>query len=187
MHKELTEDEKRVREELAKVFPQLKINANKVCGSAAWKWADDLLQLSVEMFLEKATDYQIKVINDGKLEHFITYVMNFQLKRGKTTRWFHTHRKFLDSTRELFVGTYDYDNDPEFPEPFDDEVSILQRCVDEQIAELNPFDKMLIHEKIYNGASFKEMAEKYNINYNSLSEGLKQTLNEIKKTCQHLR
>ena len=48
-------------------------------------------------------------------------------------------------------------------------------------------DKMLIHEKIYNGASFKEMAEKYNINYNSLSQGLKVTLNEIKKTCQHLR
>ena len=58
--KKLTEDEKRVREELAKIFPQLKINADKVCGSAASKWSDDLLQLSIEMFLEKDTEYQIK-------------------------------------------------------------------------------------------------------------------------------
>ena len=46
---------------------------------------------------------------------------------------------------------------------------------------------MLIQERIYQGATFKEMAAKYNINYNSLSQGLKETLKEIKKTCQHLR
>ena len=172
---------------ITKIFPQLQINAEKVCGAGTLKWADDLLQLSMEMFLEKPLDVQYDACLNNRAENFCTYIMNFQLKRGKTTRFFHTHRKFLGSTRELFVGTYDYDNDPEFPQPFDDEVSMVQRCVDEQLAELNPFDKMLIQERIYQGATFKEMAAKYNINYNSLSQGLKETLKQIKKTCQHLR
>ncbi len=185
----MTDKEKKayVDKHITKIFPQLQINAQKTCGAGSNKWADDLLQLSMEMFLEKDLEVQYDSCINNKAENFITFIMAFQLKRGTTTRFYHTHRKFLGTTRELFVGTYDYDNDPEFPEPFDDEVSILQRCVDKQIAQLNPFDKMLIHEKIYNGASFKEMAEKYNINYNSLSQGLKVTLNEIKKTCQHLR
>lgn len=185
----MTDKEKKayVDKHLTKIFPQLQINAEKVCGAGTLKWGDDLLQLSIVMFLDKELEVQYDACVNNKAEHFITFIMNFQLKRGQTTRFWHTHRKFLGSTRELFVGTYDYDNDPEFPQPFDDEVSMLQRCVDEQIAELNPFDKMLIQERIYHGASFKEIGKKYNINYNSLSLGLKQTLKKIKQTCQHLQ
>lgn len=185
----MTDKEKKayVDKHLTKIFPQLQINAEKVCGAGTLKWGDDLLQLSIVMFLDKELEVQYDAYVNNKAEHFITFIMNFQLKRGQTTRFWHTHRKFLGSTRELFVGTYDYDNDPEFPQPFDDEVSMLQRCVDKQIAELNPFDKMLIQERIYHGASFKEIGKKYNINYNSLSLGLKQTLKKIKQTCQHLQ
>ena len=182
----LTDDEKRVRVELTKVFPQLKINADKVCGQGAVKWADDLLQLSVEMFLEKKIDYQIKIINDGKLENFITYVMNFQLKRGRTTRFFHTHRKFLGTTRELFNGTFDYKQDESFPEPFEEEISELQMCIDAQVEDLNPFQKMLIKEKVYYGNSFVDISNKYDIPYAALQQGLKKTLKNIKELCQHL-
>jgi len=184
--KKLTEDEKRVRKELAKVFPQLKINAVKVCGAGASKWSDDLLQLSVEIFLEKETDYQIKVIEDGKLENWVTFVMNFQLKRGKTTRMWHTHRKFIGSTRELFNGTYDYKQNEMFPEPFADEISDLQLCIDKQVEDLNPFQKMLIQEKVYYGNSFVDISKKYDIPYTSLQQGLKRTLRNIKELCKHL-
>ena len=184
--KKLTEDEKRVREELAKIFPQLKINADKVCGSAASKWSGDLLQLSIEMFLEKDTEYQIKIIDDGKLENFITYVMNFQLKRGNTTRFYHTHRKFIGKTRELFNGTYDYKQDNSLVKPFEDEISELQMCIDKQVEKLNPFQKMLIQEKVYHGISFVEISEKYDIPYSSLQTGLKKTLKNIKELCKHL-
>jgi DNA-directed RNA polymerase specialized sigma24 family protein len=182
----LTEDEKRVRTELSKVFPQLQINARKVCGQGFDKWGDDLLQLSVEIYLEKPLDYQIKVIDDGKLENFITYTMNFQLKRGKTTRFWHTHRKFLNSTRELFVGTYDYKN-PGLTEPFEDEISDLQECINKQMSKLDPFEKMLLTEKIQWGSKYTDIAKKYNIPYGQLQQGLKKTLNKIKEICQHLR
>jgi len=183
----LTDDEKRVREELTKVFPQLVINAQKVCGQGYSKWGDDLLQLCLEIYLEKPLDYQIKVIDDGKLENFITYTMNFQLKRGKTTRFWHTHRKFVNSTRELFVGSYEYDNDPNYPQPFEDEVSELEDCVNKFINTLNPFQKMLVREKVQNGVRLTDLSEKYNIPYSSLQTGLRRTLKKIKEQCQHLK
>ena len=184
--KKLTDDERRVREELTIVFPQLQINAQKVCGAAYQRWGDDLLQLSVEMFLEKPIEDQIKTIENKKLENFITYIMNFQLKRGQTTRFWHTHRKFIGSTRELFNGTYDYKQNEMFPEPFADEISELQLCIDKQVEDLNPFQKMLIQEKVYYGNSFVDIAKKYEIPYSSLQQGLKKTLKNIKELCQHL-
>ena len=182
----LTEEEKRVREELTKVFPQLKINCRNVCGQGYDKWGDDLLQLSIEIFLEKPIEDQIKTIENNKLENFITYIMNFQLKIGKTSRFWHTHRKFSNSTRELFVGTYDYKNQS-LKEPFEDEVSELQDCINKHIAKLDPFEKMLIQEKVQWGSKFTDMAEKYNIPYGSLQSGLKKTLKKIREQCQHLR
>ena len=184
--KELTKEEIRVREELTKVFPQLQINARNVCGQGYDKWGDDLLQLCVEIYLEKPLDYQIKVIDDNKLENFITYTMNFQLKRGKTTRFWHTHRKFVGNTRELFVGTYDY-NYNGMKEPFEDELSDLQECINKQMSKLDPFEKMLLIEKIQWGSKYTEIAKKYDIPYNQLQHGLKKTLKKIKETCQHLR
>lgn len=184
--KELTKEEIRVREELTKVFPQLKINCKKVCGQGFDKWGDDLLQLSIEMFLEKPIEDQIETVDKGKLENFITYIMNFQLKRGKTTRFWHTHRKFVGNTRELFVGTYDY-NYNGMKEPFEDELSDLQECINKQMSKLDPFEKMLLTEKIQWGSKYTEIAKKYDIPYNQLQHGLKKTLKKIKEICQHLR
>ena len=185
--KKLSEDEKRVRKELAKVFPQLQINSRKVCGQAYDKWGHDLLSLSIEMFLEKPIEDQITTIDNNKLEHFITYIMNFQLKRGKTTRFWHTHRKFVGNTRELFNGTYDYKQDDMFPKPFEDEITELQQCINKHISTLNPFEKMLIKQKIELGVRLTEIADQYDIPYSSLQTGLRRTLKKIKEQCQHLR
>jgi hypothetical protein len=53
--------------------------------------------------------------------------------------------------------------------------------------DLNPYEKMLIQERVYWGSKFTDIAKKYNIPYTSLSTGLKTTLKKIKQKCQHLR
>ena len=187
MHNKLTKDEEFVREELTKVFPQLKINADKVCGWGSSKWSDDLLQLSLEMFLEKPLKQQLYTIEIGKLEHFLTAIMNAQLKLGTSTRFYHQHRKFITSTREYNLN-YTYEepsNDLE--KPFDDEPDECMECVRREINKLNPFQKMVIKEKIEYGYRYTEIAEKYNIPYNQLQSELKLVLKEINQTCKHLR
>ncbi len=123
----MTDKEKKafVDKHITKIFTQLQVNMQKICGAAASKWQDDLLQLSVEFFLNKDLDVQYESCTNNKAENFITYIANFQLK-SSTSRFWHKHRKFVGNTRELFVGSYDYKQDDMFPKPFEDEVSELQ-------------------------------------------------------------
>jgi len=183
----MTDKEKKkfVDEHLTKIFPQLQINMEKVTGAGASKWADDLLQLSLEFFLNKPLDVQYESCVNNKCENFITFIANFQLK-SSTSRMWHTHRKFLGQTRELFVGSYKYDNELNYPKPFEDEISELQMCINKQMSELDPYEKMLLTEKVEWGNTYVEISEKYNIPYGSLQSGLKKTLRKIKEKCKHL-
>jgi len=187
MHKELTDKEKKVYvdKHLTKIFPQLQINMVKVCGTGSSKWADDLLQLSLEFFLNKDLDVQYEACVNNRAENFCTYIANFQLK-SSTSRFWHTHRKFVGNTRELFVGSYKYTNELNYPRPFEDEISELQMCIDKQMKNLNPFQQMLITEKVHYGNSFVEISEKFDIPYSSLQTGLRKTLNKIKEECKYL-
>lgn len=175
-----------VDKHLTKIFPQLQINMHKVCGTAYDKWGDDLLQLSIEFFLQKELDVQYESCVTNRAENFITYIANFQLK-SSTSRFWHTHRKFINNTREIFVGSYKYSNELNYPTPFEDEISELQMCIDKQMKNLNPFQQMLITEKVNHGSSFVEISEKFDIPYSSLQTGLKRILNKIKEECQYLK
>ena len=183
----MTDKEKKafVDKHITKIFPQLQINMQKICGQGASKWQDDLLQLSLEFFLNKPLDVQYESCVNNKCEHFVTFIGNFQLK-SSTSRFWHTHRKFINSTRELFVGSYKYDNELNYPKPFEDEISDLQMCINKQMSKLDPYEKMLLTEKVDWGNTYVEISEKYNIPYGSLQSGLKKTLKKIKEKCKHL-
>lgn len=187
MHNIKSKDlEKVVRDEISKIYPQLKINSRNVCGDNWRKWADDLLHLSIEFFLEKPLKDQIYTLHIGKLEHFITNIANRQLKLGQTTRFWHTHRKYTYKSREYF-SNIDYEVDDFYKKPFEDEVTDLMSCIKSQINDLDPYQKMLIKEKVEYGNTYRDIAKKYNIPYFSLQTELKKVLKNIKQKCKHLR
>jgi len=184
MKKELSPDELYVRKELAKVFPQLKINSEKVCGWGSERWADDLLQLSVEMFLEKSVKQQLYTIKIGKLENFLTVIMNQQLKLGNTTRFYHTHRKFITSTREI------YDNhsyDPKyltFQEEHDKDKLPIMQCIQCEMKKLKPYEQMIVRKAIMFGHKFTEIAKEYGIPSSTIARDVKRELKILKEKCK---
>jgi len=182
---ELTKDEKYVRDCITKIYPQLQINARNVCGAAYNKHGGDLLALCIEYYLKKDIEYQLKVINDGKLEHFITHMMNFQLKHA-TTKFYHQYRKHHEKQRE-WLPNYDYGLVEDFERPFSDEVSDVMQCIEHMRKELNPYEGMLITEYVLNELNFQEISKKYNIAYYHLKRDLEEVLLNIKKTCGKLR
>lgn len=183
---ELSKDEEYVREQLAAIHPQILINAEKVCGAGYKKWGHDLIACVVEIYLEKPVDYQLKVIADGKLENFLTKVMNFQLKLG-TTRFYHHYRKQNEKSRELYVN-HDYGGRMIIDSlAFVDSDDDLMLCIKSNIDKLNPFEKVLVTEHIIGGFNYKEMAEKYDIPYYTFKKGTKEVLEKLKTLCSHLR
>lgn len=182
----LSKDEQKVRTELTKIYPQLVINCQKTCGAAYDKHGGDLLAMCIEFYLEKPLDYQLKVIDDGKLEHFITHMMGFQLKLG-TTRFYHHYRKHNEKMREL-LPNYVYKGwMVEYEKPFQDEESEVYQCMKQVIEKLNPYEKMLVDELIINKEKYIDVSKKYNIQYTHLKRDSIKVRNKIKQACQHWR
>ena len=182
---ELTKDEKYVRDCITEIYPQLLVNTRNVCGAAYNKHGGDLLALCIEYYLKKDIEYQLKVIYDGKLEHFITHMMNFQLKHA-TTKFYHHYRKHHEKQRE-WLPNYDYGLEYDGDKPFSEEVSDVMQCIEHMRKELNPYEAMLITEYVINELNFQEISKKYNIAYYHLKRDLEQVLLNIKQTCGKLR
>ena len=182
----LNKEEEEVREELARVYPQLIINSRKVCGAAYDKHGMDLLAMSIEFYLAKTLEYQQKVISDGKLEHYITFIMNFQLKHA-TTRFYHQYRKHHERQREL-LPNYDYgDNYTTEQIAFSDKDDDAMLCIKAHIKKLNPYHSMLVDEYVINGLKFNHISKKYNIGYHNLKRDLATVLGNLKESCNYLR
>lgn len=180
----MTDREKKayVDKHLTKIYPQLRVNVEKVCGAGTGQWADDLLPTALEFFLNKPIQVQYESCVNNKAENFITFIMAFQLKSSSTKFW-HTHRKFIGSTREYFVDHHQYDLEKTKDIADDDHMY----CIKQAIKKLDVFERMLIEERVIKGIRFKEISERYDIPYNSLSNTLNKTLKKLKETCQHLR
>ena len=184
MQKKLSPDELYVRAELTKVFPQLKINAEKVCGWGSQKWSDDLLQLSVEMFLEKDLKVQLYTIEIGKLENLITVIMNQQLKLGPTTRFYHTHRKFITSTRELYDNHRYEDDYISFQDDGKETKTPLMECIECEMKKLKPYEQMIIRKSVMWGHKFKEIADEYGIPASTIARDVKNELKKLNEKCK---
>ena len=124
------------------------------------------------MYLEKPIEYQIKVIDDGKLENFITYIMSFQLRLG-TTRFWHHYRKFNESIRDL-LPNYDYGTE-------------YMVEGNSEIEKLNVYEKMLIKEHVLEGKNFSKISKQFNITYTTLKKDCNEVLNRLNELCKHLR
>ena len=169
-----------VDKHITEIYDQLVINTQKTCGDGYWRWGDDLLATAVEFFLSKPLDVQYDSCVNNKAEHFITFIMGLQLK-SSTSRFWHTWRKHKNSHRELHSETVLYGNEKEYE---DDD---FMYCIKSQMKDLDPFEKMLIEERIIKQLRFKDIAERYDIPYTALSNQLKKTLKKIKERCLHLK
>ena len=174
-----------VRKELENIYPQLQKNMRKVCGDGYPRWGEDLLALSVTFFLEKPLKDQLKTIENGKLENFITWIANMQLK-SSSSKFYSVYRKPNGQYRELYN---DYDYGYEFiahNKAFDKEEDEVVTCIKCEIEKLDPYLKMLVNEKVLENNTFTFISNKYNINYNSLKADTTKAIKKIKKKCQDL-
>lgn len=184
----MTDSQKRkiVTDEIGIIHNQLVINSRKTCGAGTYKWADDLLAMCIEMFLEKTTDYIWKVYQDKKLENFITFMMGFQLKSG-SSRFYHRYRKHRDKSREL-LPNYELRQDRVATNgAFADEPTELYTHMKKVIESLNPYEKMIVNEIMIGGEKFNSTSKKYKINYYQLKKDYELIQIKIKYKCRHLR
>lgn len=181
VRKKLTEEETWVRKELTKLYPQLQINERKVLGAGYELYGGDLLAVAIEFFLNKPIEVQVDAFKENTAENFITYMMNLQAK-SKTTKFYAEYKKHSTSMREYYPDHYLYDIHKEEDNSDDDRML----CIKQAIKELDPYERMLVEERIIKGVGYEEIREKYNIPYSALSNQLTKVKKKLRKKCQHL-
>ena len=172
-------DSNKVKEELGKLYEQLVENSYKTCGRESLHLREELLHFCLQEFLDKPLAYQVKVINDGKLENMVTRMMSLNLK-SSTSPFYYKIRKYTNNSREL-LSYYDYQIDDALNE--ETEASCL--CISSSVSELPYYEKYLIEEHYYKGAKLSELSRKTKIAPSTIKRDIIETLKEIKSKCQH--
>ena len=181
----LTEDELFVRRELDKIYPQLLINAKKVTTTNFYKWGLDAISIAVEFFLNKKIEVQLKTIENGKLENFLTFIMAVQVK-SSSSKFYNEFRKASNNSRELYVN-YQYkgmDYEMEDSEDLDNIDKVL-KCLQEATRDLDPFKKMVYDEIMAGGESYANTSKKYKINYHHLRDATEELRKELNLKCDY--
>jgi len=173
------EKKKILDKELTKIYPQLVINMDKVCGYNKHLWAADLLVVAVEYWLAKPLEQQWKTYNDNKMENFITFIASVQV-RSNNSKFYSHYRKASIQSRELF-DNYKYVPD----ENLEQDYELVIECMKKEIELLNPYEKMLIEEKIIQGKSYNYINQKYNIHNGHLLRDIKRIVKRIRTKCEH--
>jgi len=175
----MTQDEIFVRKELEKVYPQLLINAKKVCGHGYDRWGEDLLPLAITFFLEKPLEQQLRTIRDNKLENFITWIMNIQLK-SNSSKHYMQYRKPNIVMREMFPDI----NYRPTAEANTEEEAI--QCVEKALNQIEePFRSVMI-DMIFGNTTMGEATVELNIKAHTFKKLLNQYTELIQRKCQHL-
>ena len=173
----MTEEEIFVRKEVEKIYPQLLKNAKKVCGSGYDMWGHDLLPVALTFFLEKPLEQQLRTIQEGKLENFITWIMNIQLK-SNSSFYFNLYRKPNSKYRELY-SNYEYDISDE---SFNKEDALA--CVEKELNLLEPNLRDAVIGIIYGETTMTNSARDFNMSSGRFKRLLDETVIKISEKCQ---
>lgn len=178
MAKELTKDEIFIRKELEKIYPQLKINCKKVCGDGHWRWGDDLLAVAITFFLEKPIEAQLKTVANNKLENFITWIMNMQLK-SSSSYFYSRYRKPRMMMREMYEGDLDYMYGTEtVPE-------IAITCILEELKNIPEDYREAILAMTYDKEPEGKLMKKLGLGKIGFRKEIEKHLTYIQTKCQH--
>lgn len=180
----LSQQEKRVREEIERIYPQLLINCEKTCTTNFQRWGHDLLALCIEMFLDKKIETQIKVIEDGKLENYITFMIGLQVK-SSSSRFYHHYRKPTERIREFYPNFAYSGKNVTFPEPFEEEQDPVISCLLKVKEKLPPFEKMILERHLINGEKFIDLSKEYEIPYFQFKVAKDKVKKFMSDSCKH--
>ncbi len=162
-----------MNEKLNEIYPILLSNARKITRGNKQE-AEEVLQIVILSFLEMSEERRMNIINNGKLEHFVTkgVALNFH---SSTSPYHRMYRKRKHN--EL------YDVHPQQDEEWRHYYHERCDCVEEAVKELHWYSQHLIKEKFYEGLTYNELHKKYNISLNALVRDIKEGLLMIKEKC----
>ena len=162
-----------MNEELNNIYPTLLSNAISITRGNK-QVAEEILQMVILSYLELSDERKMNIIENGKLENFITKGVSLNF-HSSTSPYHRLYRKRKHN--ELF-DVHEHE-DEEWRLFYHDRCE----CVEKAVSELHWYNQHLIKEKFYEGLTYNQLHQKYNISLNALVRDIKESLLIIKQQC----
>lgn len=156
-------------------YSKLLDNANRICKDK--DTSQEIVQMCLLSFCELGEDRQQQIINGGKLEHFITKCVSLNFN-SSTSPYHRQYRKVQYNHFEFNDSVYEVEEE--------DNKWIHEKCdcLERELENLHWYDKHLIQKKYYEGWTYQQLHEYYNISLNSLVKDIKKTITTLKQKCE---
>lgn len=136
----------------------------------------DLLHECVVSFLQQPKERQLEILNDGKIEMFITKCVSIQFK-SSTSPYHRKHRR----QGMMEVEYMEWQHLDIVVE--NDERDECIECILKEIDNLHYYYRILITDKFIKGMTYQELHKYYGISKNSLLKDIKTGVEILKQKC----
>lgn len=140
--------------------------------------AYDILHTCLESLLTYSQSRKNKIMEDGKLENYITKCVSIQYY-SSTSPYHRKHRKARQNENQYIDYKHDIEED-------NSDVEYLQQCecVDEELQNIFWYNKVLVEKKYLEGWTYNELHSYYGISKNALLKDIQAGLEMIKEKCK---
>lgn len=156
-------------------YSKLLDNAKRICKDP--NVSQEILQMCLLSFCELSEERQQQIIQGDKMEHFITKCVSLNYNSSTSPY----HRQY----RKVQYNHFEFDDNVYQMEENDDSWMIEKcDCIEREVENLFWYDKHLIQMKYYEGWTYHQLHEYYNISLNSLVKDIKRALLTLKTKCK---
>ena len=139
-------------------------------------YADDLLNLCIESFLNRSYESKYQMLCDNKIVHFILKCCSLQIRSGSSP-FFGQYRKYYTKHGHL----------PEFMDMEENREEVITSevylCFKREMNKLNWYESKLLDLKYYQKMSYKEINKIYHLPLSTLKREVQLVLNKIRNKC----
>jgi len=146
----------------------------KIANGQMSGYADDLLQLVIEYFLNKPEEQQMQMLRDNKIKNFIVRTAALQIKSGSSP-FFRKFREYYTKNGYLAPAIHDVS-------PIEPEFNIID-CIEQEMKNLNWYENRLIQLRFFEGMSMRKIIKKYGLPKNTMSAEYEKVFDKLRCAC----
>jgi len=139
--------------------------------------ATDVLHHCVMDFLQLPISQQQQMLNDSKIENYLTKCVSIQYK-SSSSPYHYQNRK----VRMMEDEYKDWQHDNEADE-YDFQLDECLECLKRETKNLFWYNQVLIEKKFFEGWTYQQLHDYYGISKNSLVRDIKVGILELKNKC----
>jgi len=138
-------------------------------------YADDLLQICIETFLNKDIVMQEQMLRDDKIQNFLFRVASMQIKSGSSP-FFRKYRAYYTRNVPILGNPSIEEEEPK---------EIMIKCIDREIKKLGWYEARLIQLHFFDGMSLRKITKTYGLPKGTLPQEFQKIYDRIKETCKN--